>query len=102
MARVENVYGLLPGDYQGLHQWQGGRCAICQRATGRSKRLAVDHNHRLEDLGRVSVRGLLCSTCNQMLGHARDDVQFFVRAARYLLEPPAQKYFLDTQPGQGA
>lgn len=83
-ARVAKVYGIEPEDYDRLYAAQGGRCAICRRATGKTRRLSVDHDHIS---GRV--RGLLCKPCNQMLGHARDDVDFFYRAMRYLIDPPA-------------
>lgn len=63
---------------------QGGACAICRRATGKTRRLAVDHDHQSGQ-----VRGLLCKPCNRLLGHARDDVEFFERAGDYLSEPPA-------------
>jgi Recombination endonuclease VII len=78
-------YGLSPEDYQRILEFQGKRCYICQRATGRSKRLAVDHNHKTG-----LVRGLLCSVCNHMLAHARDDPEFFERAAFYLRHTPAK------------
>lgn len=83
------TYGLREGDYGALYEAQGGRCALCRRATGASKRLAVDHDHALS--GRASVRGLLDSTCNTILGHARDDVEYFKRAIAYLESPPARE-----------
>lgn len=88
-AQVARVYNMRRGDYAKLYRLQGGLCAICRRATGKAKRLAVDHNHRTN-----KVRGLLCSTCNQMLGHSRDDIEFFCRAIRYINRPPAD--LLDT------
>lgn len=87
--RVQQVYGLEPGEYASLYKFQGGRCWICQRATGKTRRLSVDHDH---DTG--NVRGLLCRPCNDMLGHARDVIGFFYRAATYLANPP---YFLMKQ-----
>ena len=78
-------YGLSPDDYQRILRFQGRRCYICQRATGASKRLAVDHDHKSG-----LVRGLLCSTCNHMVAHARDDPEFFERAAFYLRHSPAR------------
>lgn len=83
-ARVERVYGLKPGQYEAINEVQDGCCYICQRATGKSKKLSVDHDHKTG-----YVRGLLCTTCNNMLGHARDDKEFFVRAIDYLKKPPA-------------
>ena len=83
-AYVGKAYGVSRGFYAQLREAQGGRCAICRRATGETKRLAVDHNHRTGD-----VRGLLCGPCNSLLAHCRDDVEMLRRAARYLVEPPA-------------
>lgn len=83
-ARVTKVYGLTAEEYDRLYAHQGGRCAICRRATGASRRLAVDHDHRTGE-----VRGLLCKSDNRLLGFARDDVEFFQRAVAYLTEPPA-------------
>lgn len=76
---VVKTYGLEPGEYERRYAEQGGVCAICQRAKGITRRLAVDHNHRT---GRV--RGLLCSPCNQMLGYLRDDPEALRRAVTYL------------------
>jgi hypothetical protein len=84
-ARVAKVYGIQPDDYDRLYVAQEGRCAICRRATGKTRRLAVDHDHATG-----KVRGLLCRVCNSMLGHARDDIEFFVRAVHYLTFPPAE------------
>jgi hypothetical protein len=76
---------------------QGGKCAICQRATGAARRLAVDHDHKQalldghdEDQGCPNcVRGLLCKTCNRnVLGHLRDDPAAFQRAIDYLKNWP--------------
>jgi hypothetical protein len=90
---VCETYGLLPGEYATLYEIQGRCCAICRRATGATRRLAVDHDHAVEaEQGmRQSVRGLLCKPCNRMLGHGRDDPEFFQRAARYLTSPPAHE-----------
>ena len=83
--RVQGVYGLPPGAYDLLYAGQGGTCSICQRARGVAKRLAVDHNHATGE-----VRGLLCGPCNSMLAHARDSDMMLIRAAQYLLHPPAR------------
>lgn len=92
-SHVERTYGITAEEYDALYRAQGGRCFICQRAKGLSKKLPVDHDHRIEaEQGvRASVRGLICVRCNDMLGHARDDVQFFARAIMYLVDPPARR-----------
>ncbi|WP_278043978.1 endonuclease domain-containing protein [Mycobacteroides abscessus] len=40
---------------------------------------------------RKCVRSLLCSTCNKLLGHIRDDVQTAERIKDYLLNPPGRR-----------
>jgi hypothetical protein len=82
---VSQRYGMQLGDYAKLYAVQGGVCALCLRATGRSRRLSVDHDHKTGE-----VRGLLCRTCNDLLGHARDEATFFHRAIAYLVTPPAR------------
>jgi recombination endonuclease VII len=83
-TRVEKVYGLQRGQYEILYEAQGGRCYICQVATGKTKRLAVDHDHK-----NGYVRGLLCSPCNRHLGHIRDSTLIARRIIWYLNNPPA-------------
>lgn len=86
-AYVEKSYGITKEQYDKLYAAQGGRCAICRRATGAARRLAVDHNHKTGE-----VRGLLCKPCNRYgLGmFARDNPEVFDRAADYLRNPPAR------------
>jgi hypothetical protein len=84
--RVQKVYGLAAGDYDRLYEFQGGRCAICQVATGATKKLAVDHDHHSGE-----ARGLLCSVCNKLLGHLRDDLDAVLRIYIYLKNPPAAR-----------
>lgn len=82
---VGSTYGITSEEYEALHEAQGGVCAICRRATGKRRRLAVDHDH---DTG--YVRGLLCKNCNyKVLGHLRDDTEALQRAINYINNPPA-------------
>lgn len=85
-SRIEKTYGITPDEYATIKAFQGGKCAICQRATGASKALAVDHRHS-DGL----VRGCLCSGCNVLIGRAGDRTDFFLRAIDYLLAPPAPR-----------
>lgn len=84
--RVRDVYGLKSGEYGKIYLVQGGKCAICRRATGATRKLSVDHDHK-DGL----VRGLLCRPCNDLLGHLRDDPAAGYRIAAYLVDPPAQQ-----------
>lgn len=82
-AYIFRTYGITKAEYDELYEFQGGCCALCTRATGKTKRLSVDHDHVTGE-----VRGLLCGTCNKILGHARDDAAFFARGLGYLQTPP--------------
>jgi hypothetical protein len=82
-ARVQNTYGLGPGEYEALFAAQNGVCAICGAA--RRYRLNVDHDHKSG-----VVRGLLCRLCNgRLLTAARDKPEVLRNAADYLESPPA-------------
>jgi len=65
-----------------LLQKQGGRCAICDAEVGQSS--CADHAHT----ERIP-RGVLCDRHNRGLGYFQDDPVRLVRAAIYLLDPPA-------------
>lgn len=95
-ARLVKIYDLSPQEYQAIYLAQNGRCAICWRATGARKRLAVDHEHNkpgcdhLPDTGCPKcIRGLLCTTCNHVV-IGRYDIDALVRAVQYLKKPPAR------------
>ena len=84
---VQRTYGLAPGDYDRLLTAQGGRCAVTGcRATGKSKMLAVDHDHASGE-----VRGILCSSHNRLIGYNRDNPEAFRSLADYLENPPARR-----------
>jgi len=84
--RVQRVYGLRDSEYGQIYLAQGGKCAICQRATGATRALSVDHDH-----ASGLVRGLLCSVDNRLVGHLRDDPEAARRLLAYLLNPPARQ-----------
>jgi hypothetical protein len=90
LGTVRRQFGLSEADLEALRASQRGRCAICLRRVGVVKAGAVDHDHAIGNV-REAVRGLLCSTCNRWLGHVRDDPGAGLRAAAYLIDPPAQK-----------
>jgi len=93
-SRVAKEYGLADGEYEALLRLQGGVCFICRRAP-RTKRLAVDHDHKT---GRV--RGLLCANnengCNRaVIANLEAAVDGGIPAARraleYLERPPYER-----------
>ncbi|MFJ4624286.1 endonuclease VII domain-containing protein [Streptomyces sp. NPDC088812] len=56
-------YGLTVEQYEALVAAQAGVCAICGKAPGTGKRLAIDHCHATG-----AVRALLCTNCNLAVG----------------------------------
>jgi hypothetical protein len=92
--RLEATYSITAEQYEAIYEAQGRRCAICRRATGAKRRLAVDHDHACcngpTSCGRC-VRSLCCSTCNKLLGHIRDDLETAERIVHYLMDPPGKE-----------
>lgn len=60
IKRLKHDYGLTPERVNEMRISQGGRCAICDKATSR---LFIDHCHT-----KGHVRALICPTCNTFLG----------------------------------
>lgn len=83
--RLRKQYGITAEDYARMRADQGGVCAICGNGqshnvkNGAPARLCVDHCHTTG-----KVRGLLCVSCNRMLGYARDDPKLLRGAIGYL------------------
>lgn len=95
--RTERTYGITEAEYWAIYAFQGGRCALCRLATGKVRRLAVDHDHELAkahdhpvDQGcRLCVRGLLCKRCNRF--GVPLILEVIIRTINYLCDPPARQ-----------
>ena len=64
-------YNMTPQDYVDLFEKQNGCCAICkceESGHNSTDHLLIDHDHLTNQ-----VRGLLCCSCNLMLGKAKAD-----------------------------
>ena len=73
-------YGITLDDYNIMLFEQDGCCKICNRHhTSFKNPLSVDHCHST-----LKVRGLLCHSCNTILGHSRDDINILKSAINYL------------------
>lgn len=100
-ANLKARHRMTVEQYDELLAFQGGVCYLCRRAKGLKRSLAVDHDHALareacdhpdDESCQNCWRGLLCSRCNNFLGHARDDVMYFWRALDYLKKSPARRW----------
>jgi hypothetical protein len=74
---LKSRYGITIEEYNKLLKQQNGVCAICKQPP-RKKRLAVDHSHKNN-----IIRGLLCPTCNNVLGWL-DKTHWLLAAMQYL------------------
>lgn len=79
-------YGIHNGHRLQMMEEQNEQCAICynpmefQQGKGLSSEGAtVDHCHATG-----KVRGILCGSCNNMLGRAQDNTQILENAIKYL------------------
>lgn len=79
--RTLRTFGWTPEDYDRQLEAQGGVCAICgSRSPGkRLTKFCVDHDHETG-----TVRGLLCTSCNQGIGLLGDTLEGVEAAAAYL------------------
>lgn len=82
------AYNINTGDRNRMMEEQEGRCKICfsdiefQQGKGLSSYNAtVDHDHKTG-----KVRGILCGSCNNMLGRAQDNTEILQNAINYLNE----------------
>lgn len=81
---LKYTFGISLEKYQQMLSEQNNVCAICgqpelAKRNGKIRWLAVDHCHDTK-----RVRGLLCGSCNPMIGYAKDRVEILERAIKYL------------------
>jgi hypothetical protein len=97
-SAIQRGYSMTPEQYQLLYAFQNGRCAICQKATGAARHLAVEHEHNRPGCEHPPEkgcpncwRGLCCKRCNRLVAFL--DVDALARAIVFLTDPPARKLF---------
>jgi hypothetical protein len=94
---IESNFELTAEQYRAIYEMQGGRCALCGIATGKARRLAVEHDHELAEVHdhpvnrgcRLCIRGLACARCN--FYGVPLTMPALLRAINYLSDPPARK-----------
>lgn len=76
--KLVQTKGVTFAERDALFEAQGSMCAVC--GTTEPKRCwTVDHDHKTNQ-----VRGVLCTNCNLLLGHAHDDTSVLASAISYL------------------
>jgi len=83
---LQKKFNISEDQYFYLLKKQKMVCAICKQKetvkdyrTGVSVDLAVDHCHKTQ-----KIRGLLCGSCNLMLGNSKDNIETLKTAIKYL------------------
>ncbi len=71
---------LLMADRERIYLEQNGKCKICEiKESKLNREFCTDHDHCTG-----KVRGLLCGTCNFLLGACHDDINILKKAILYL------------------
>ncbi len=81
---IKYRYKMTQEEYAAQFEKQGGVCAICKRpptACRAKRRLCVDHNHKTKN-----NRGLLCTSCNVILGRLENNPGPLEAFIRYVAE----------------
>lgn len=87
VAQRKYLYGITHIQYKALLEAQQGKCAVCGNGEtmlgrgGNTRSLSVDHCHKTG-----AIRGLLCDSCNNILGRAKDSPALLRKLAAYLEE----------------
>ena len=76
-----DVYGLTIEQYEEKWLQQDGKCEICKKEypVYGQYRMHIDHDHKTG-----KVRGLLCASCNVVLGQSKDSTEVLENSAAYL------------------
>ncbi len=77
ITHYKSTYGLSHEDAVKLVENRIGKCKICLIEAP----LVVDHCHTSG-----GIRGLICQSCNSVLGYAKDNTNTLLSAVRYLKE----------------
>ncbi len=84
--KLKYCYGLSRNAFDAMLAKQSGVCAICHKPethidkrVGDVRRMTVDHNHVTG-----SIRGLLCTKCNIVVGMCGEDIEVLKATIVYL------------------
>ena len=82
LNRIKFKYNLSKSELNDMYIKQNKTCKICEKefdSVSEHKGLYIDHCHKTGN-----VRGLLCKSCNSLLGYAYDNVNILQSAIKYL------------------
>jgi DNA-directed RNA polymerase subunit RPC12/RpoP len=73
------MYGITLEEKETRLKKQKRRCAVCGTKNPGTRGWCTDHSHLTQ-----TARGIVCSSCNSMLGFAKDSVVILASGIRYL------------------
>ncbi len=77
--RFQLKYGLTLDQVEHMFVQQNGKCSICEESFENPRHMHVDHDH-----SSGTIRELLCSNCNIVLGQSQENIQILLKAISYL------------------
>jgi hypothetical protein len=77
-SRLKSRYKINTQTKENMIQKQDNKCEICENELI-SKYTVIDHCHKTGN-----VRGILCGSCNTMLGFSKDSIKNLKSAQKYL------------------
>ncbi len=78
-SSLKSKYGITSDQFLEILASQNNVCKICKKPPKDGKWLCVDHNHN-----NLVVRDLLCSTCNLLIGLAKESPEILTSATEYI------------------
>jgi hypothetical protein len=82
----KSKYGVSQEQFDCIFKEQGSCCAACKRTTTK-KAWCIDHDHKCCPTAMTCgncIRGILCYSCNIMLGHCADNKVYLIGLIQYL------------------
>ena len=76
---LRRLYGITIAQRDELLAKQGNKCACCGSVFREHEKKNVDHSHFTG-----KIRGVVCTHCNQAIGHVHDSIERCLLAAVYL------------------
>ena len=103
-SKLKSKYGITIQQRHDMIESQGNMCKICRTSfiSLPDQQIATDHCHKREAEGKKVVRGILCKSCNSLLGVMKDNPKILRAAAKYLedfekSQQPKQLSLLDAK-----
>lgn len=79
--QLEHKYGMTEKIFDEMMVNQNDCCAICKKKFIKRRSVFIDHDHNNN-----KVRGLLCPSCNTMIGLAKENLDVLDEARDYLIK----------------